>query len=108
MNPEKKARLEKAGWKVGTPAELLGLSSAEAAYVELRLRLSDAVRGLRRKKKLSQTALAGRMGSSQSRVAKLEAADETVSLDLMVRSLLALGASSTDLARIIADKAERR
>lgn len=108
MNPEKRARLEKAGWKVGSPAELLGLSSAEAAYVELRLRLSDAVRGLRREKKLSQTALAGMMGSSQSRMAKLEAADETVSLDLMVRSLLALGASSADLARIIADKVERR
>lgn len=108
MNPEKKARLEKAGWKVGTPAELLGLSSAEAAYVELRLRLSDAVRGLRRDKRLSQTALASRMGSSQSRVAKLEAADDTVSLDLMIRSLLAMGASSTDLARIIGEPTERR
>jgi DNA-binding XRE family transcriptional regulator len=108
MNPEKQARLAKAGWKVGTAAELLGLSSAEAAYVELRLRLSDAVRGLRRKKKLSQTALAGMMGSSQSRVAKLEAADETVSLDLMVRSLLTMGASNADLARIIGDRAERR
>ena len=59
-------------------------------------------------RKLSQTALAGMMGSSQSRVAKLEAADETVSLDLMVRSLLAMGASGADLARIIGDRAERR
>ncbi len=108
MNHEKGARLAKAGWRTGTPAELLGLNAAEAAYVEVRLRLSDAVRGLRHEKNLSQTALASLMGSSQSRVAKLEAADETVSLDLMVRSLLAMGVSSADLARIIDGRAARR
>jgi transcriptional regulator with XRE-family HTH domain len=45
--------------------------------------------------------LAHRLGSSQSRVAKLEAADRSVSLDLIMRSLLAIGATATDIAKWI-------
>ena len=37
MDKEKKARLEAHGWKVGSAEELLGLTSDEAAYIELRL-----------------------------------------------------------------------
>jgi len=39
--------------------------------------------------------------SSQSRLAKMEGGDPSVSLDLLIRSLLALGASNRDLARAI-------
>ena len=101
MNKEEKARLESRGWKVGSAEEFLGLTPEEAAYVELRLKLSDAVRELRRRKRLTQTQLAEMLQSSQSRVAKAEAADETVSLDLLIRSLLALGATDQDLAEVI-------
>jgi len=52
-------------------------------------------------KKLSQQQLASLIKSSQSRVAKMEAGDPTVSLDLLVKTLLALGASDRDLARAI-------
>jgi ribosome-binding protein aMBF1 (putative translation factor) len=101
MHKAKKARLEKKGWKVGTAQEFLGLSDEEAAYVDIRLRLAAAVRKRRQGARLSQTGLASRIGSSQSRVAKMEAGDPSVSLDLLIRTLLALGASSRDLARAI-------
>jgi predicted XRE-type DNA-binding protein len=104
MDEEKKARLEAQGWRVGWTEGLLGLTPAEAAYVELRLKLSDAVRELRRRKRLTQAQLAEILQSSQSRVAKAEAADETVSLDLLIRLLLALGATDRDLAEVITGK----
>ena len=104
MDPEKKARLESQGWKVGSAEEFLGLTPDEAAYVELRLKLSDAVRDYRKKKRLTQTQLAELLQSSQSRVAKAEAADESVSLDLLIRSLLALGATHQELAEVISRK----
>ena len=107
MDKEKKARLEAHGWRVGTVEELLGLTSEEAAYVELRLKLSDAVRELRKKRHLTQLQLAELLQSSQSRVAKVEAADESVSLDLLIRSLLALGATHQDLARAITSSRTR-
>lgn len=102
MDRETKARLEAKGWKIGSVEDFLGLTREEAAYVELRLKLSEAVRQLRRQKQLTQNQLAELLQSSQSRVAKAEAADESVSLDLLIRSLLALGASSQDLAKVIA------
>ena len=104
MDEEKRARLEARGWKVGSTEELLGLTPEESAYIELRLKLSDAVRELRKKKRLTQIQLAELLQSSQSRVAKAEAADETVSLDLLIRSLLALGATDRNLAEVITGK----
>jgi len=101
MDKEKKARLEARGWRVGSAEEFLGLTPEEAAYVELRLKLGDAVREYRKKKRLTQVQLAELLQSSQSRVAKAEAADESVSLDLLIRSLLALGATHQDLAKVI-------
>jgi len=102
MDKAKQKRLEAAGWKVGTAAEFLGLSDEEAAIVELRLRLSDSVRLRRTRLGLSQAAFAKRLGSSQSRVAKMEAGDPSVSLDLLLRALLALGATRREIARTIA------
>jgi predicted XRE-type DNA-binding protein len=104
MDKEKKVRLEAHGWRVGTTEELLGLTPEEVAYVELRLKLSDAVREFRKRKHLTQVQLAELLESSQSRVAKVEAADESVSLDLLIRSLLALGATHQDLATVITSR----
>jgi DNA-binding XRE family transcriptional regulator len=101
MKRDKKARLEAAGWKVGDAAEFLELSEEERAFVETRLALAQGVQERRRRQRLTQTQLARQLGSSQSRVAKIEAADASVSLDLMVRSLLRLGASKDEIARLI-------
>jgi predicted XRE-type DNA-binding protein len=107
MDKEKKARLEARGWKVGSAEEFLDLTPEEAAYIELRLKLSDAVREYRKKKHLTQVQLAELLQSSQSRVAKVEAADESVSLDLLIRTLLVLGASHQDLAKVITARVAR-
>jgi ribosome-binding protein aMBF1 (putative translation factor) len=101
MRAEKRKRLEAKGWKVGSVKEFLDLSDQEAAYIELRLKLARGLKTKRHARGLSQTQLAKAMRSSQSRVAKMEAGDPTVSLDLLVQSLLALGASNRDLGQII-------
>jgi len=97
----KKERLEAKGWRFGAAQEFLGLSDEETAYVELRLRLADSLRRRRQKRNLSQADLAKLLHSSQSRVAKMEGGDPSVSIDLLIRSLLALGASNRDLGRTI-------
>lgn len=97
MKSSKMKRLRAAGWKAGSAAGFLRLSEAEAALVELKLALVAAVRATRQKRGVSQIDLAQRLGSSQSRVAKIEAGDGSVSLDLIVRALLAAGASRKDI-----------
>jgi ribosome-binding protein aMBF1 (putative translation factor) len=101
MRAEKRKRLEAKGWKVGSVKEFLDLSDQETAYIELRLKLARGLKARRHARGLSQTQLAKAMRSSQSRVAKMEAGDPTVSLDLLLQSLLALGASNRDLGQII-------
>ena len=101
MRDAKRKRLEAAGWKVGSAAEFLGLNRDEAAYVELRLKLAEGLRKRRSRRNVTQVQLAKALRSSQSRVAKMESGDPSVSLDLLIRSLLALGASAQDLARMI-------
>ena len=95
MDANKKKHLESAGWRVGSATDFLGLSEGEAAYIDLKLTLSEKVRQCRKRKKLTQTQLAQRLKSSQSRVAKIEAGDPSVSLDLLIRSLLTLGVTKT-------------
>ncbi len=107
MNSAKKARLEAAGWKVGTADEFLGLSKEEANYVECKLALAQRLRARRIRRNLTQTALARRIGSSQSRVAKMEAGDASVSLDLLIKSFFATGAGRRQLARAIAARSYR-
>lgn len=102
MEQTKRRRLEGKGWKLGNVDQFLGLTPEETALVELRLALSRSVREYRRSRKLTQVALARLLNSSQSRVAKLEAGEASVSLDLLIRSLLTMGATPKDLARIIA------
>ena len=104
----KKAKLEKikkAGYRITDTQEFLGLSDAEAALVELKIALTERLRTVRQEKGISQIELAKRLGSSQSRVAKMEAATSDVSLDLIFKALLALGEDSKALGRAIAKAA---
>ena len=108
MNRTKRKRLEAAGWRVGTAQEFLDLTDEEAAMIEVRLQLAKALRTERTKRKLTQEDLSRKLGSSQSRVAKMEAGDPAVSLDLLVRSLFKLGATRWDVARHFAAPKRRR
>ncbi|HEY6951498.1 MAG TPA: helix-turn-helix transcriptional regulator [Bacteroidota bacterium] len=101
MNTTKRKQLEAKGWRVGTVKEFLNLSPEEAAYVEVKLALSKNLQEYRKGKKLTQEQVARLLKSSQSRIAKMEAGDPSVSLDLLVRSLLALGASKKHLAQML-------
>ena len=103
MRDDKRKRLEAKGWKVGPTRDFFGLSPDEEAYVELRLRLAEGLKQRRLRRNLTQTEFAKVVRSSQSRVAKMETGDPTVSLDLLIRSLFALGASRKDLAKLISD-----
>ena len=101
MNKTKRTRLEARGWRVGSAKDFLGLSPEEAALVETRLALSQALRSKRIAHRLTQGELARRLKSSQSRVAKMEAGDKTVSVDLLVRALFSLGAKPRDIGRAL-------
>ena len=107
MREEKKKRLVASGWKVGSAADFLGLSHEEEAYIELRLRLGDGLRRRRLQRRITQQELARSMKSSQSRIAKMEAGDPSVSLDLIIKALLTLGTSNRDLGKIIASRVHR-
>ena len=96
-------RTRKDDWKpkAGSAEEFLRLSDEESAYINLKLRLAEGLRERRQRNRLSQVELAKIIKSSQSRVAKMESGDPSVSLDLLIRSLLALGISDRELSRII-------
>ena len=97
MKTAKLERLQAADWKVGSAQDFLQLSEEEAQLIALKLALISAVKKSRIKRKLSQIDLAQRMKSSQSRIAKIEAGDPSVSLDLIVRALIASGATTRDI-----------
>lgn len=99
MSTAKLKRLKAAGWKAGSARDFLQLSGEEAMLVELKLMLTDAIKVARQKRGLSQIDLARKMGSSQSRVAKIEAGDPSVSLDLIMRAFFATGATRRELQR---------
>lgn len=104
MKNEKRRKLESAGWRVGDAREFLDLTPDESAFVEIKLALARRVRELREERNWTQAEFAKHVGSSQSRVAKMEAADPTVSVDLLVRSLLAAGADRQDLGRVVGSR----
>ena len=104
MRKQKRKRLEATGWKIGTVKEFLGLSDEESAYIELKVKLAAGLKQRRQQQGLSQLELAAKLQSSQSRVAKMEAGDPSVSLDLLVRSLITLGSSDRELSQIIATR----
>ncbi len=104
MSTDKLKRLRAAGWKVGSAEDFLQLNDEEARLVALKLALISAVKKSRIKRKLSQTDLAQRMKSSQSRIAKIEAGDSSVSLDLIVRALIACGATTRDIQAAFTSK----
>lgn len=93
--------LEKKAWKFGSTAEFLGLSEEETTYIEMKIALSEKLKNRRLRKKLTQAELAKLVHSSQSRIAKMEAGDPSVSIDLLVKSLIALGVSKKELGQSI-------
>jgi ribosome-binding protein aMBF1 (putative translation factor) len=105
MKTTKRKALEKRGWRVGSAQDFLALSDEEATIVELKLAMAKLLRERRADSHLSQEALAKLLRSSQSRVAKMEAGDHSVSIELLLRALLRLGTTKRELAKLIATAA---
>ena len=103
MDNNKRQRLEKAGWQVGTVTEFLELSQSESEMVELKLALSRQFKSLRERQNLSQQALAEKIKSSPSNVAKIEAGDSSVTIDLMIQGLFSMGATCQEIAKAMLD-----
>ncbi len=102
MKATKKKSLEAKGYKVSDTQEFLGMTDEEYAFVEMKALLAKSLKDMRKSKKVSQAKLAQRIGSSQSRVAKMEAGDPSVSADLLFKGMLALGATRKDISRALA------
>ena len=101
MNKQKRKKLEEKGFRVGSAAEFLDLTPEEEAYIEIRLAVSNMIKTQRTKRGWTQAQLARAMGSSQSRIAKLEAGDPSTSLDLMIKTLLRLGISKKEIGKLL-------
>lgn len=107
MHAAKRKKLEASGWKIGSAEEFLELTPEESAYIDMKLALSSSLKERRRQSNLSQVELARMVKSSQSRIAKMESGDPSVSMDLLLKSLLALGASPKDVASTISSSHPR-
>ena len=102
MDSKKKKKLEAKGWVFGDAADFLGLTPEEARLIDLKLALRASIKEERTKQEITQEELAKAMGSSQSRIAKMERGDPAVSVDLLLKALMALGMSNKQISKIIA------
>jgi|SRR6185369_10380133 predicted XRE-type DNA-binding protein len=107
MKASTKKKLRADGWEVGTVAQFLGLTKEDRAFVALKVALSRELRRRREANEMTQAQLAKRVGSSQPRVAFMESSEKSVSIDLLVHALLAMGASLNDLADVIRSAGRR-
>jgi DNA-binding XRE family transcriptional regulator len=101
MKQSKRRRLEATGWKFGSAKEFASLTDEDVEYIELHLSLAALLKKRRQSLGYTQTEVADLISSSQSRVAKMEAGDPSVSIDLLIRSLLALGVNRKQMGRAI-------
>jgi len=101
MDQAKRERLESKGWKIGTVADFLELTPDEALFVEIKLALSHSLKE-RRQQLMTQRELALKISSSQPRIAKAENGDASVSLELLIRAMLAIGVTPQDIGQVIA------
>ena len=101
MDKGNKHQLEAKGYRIGDANDFLELSPEESAYIEMKLALSQALARKRKQRRLTQLELAQKLNSSQSRIAKMEKGDPTVSVDLLVKALLAMGATKKSIAKTI-------
>jgi ribosome-binding protein aMBF1 (putative translation factor) len=106
MDKKKRQQLEEKGFRVGSAADFLELTQEEEAYIDIRLDFSNLVKTQRVKRGWTQEQLARAIGSSQSRIAKLEGGDLGISMDLMMKALLRLGSSKKQIGKLLEGELE--
>ncbi len=102
MDQTKRERLKSKGWKIGTVSDFLELTPEEVILIEIKLALSQSLKE-RQQKLMTQTELASKISSSQHQIAKAENGDASVSIELLIRAMLATGATAQDIGQVIAD-----
>jgi len=107
MKAPVRKKLEKAGWHIGDAKDFLGLSEEESTYLEIKIALTEALIRTRSQAGISQSELAKMMHSSQSRVAKMEAGDSSVSTDLLIKALIYLGLGAQGVSRCMSRELKR-
>lgn len=100
MDAVKRAKLEAAGYSVGSVQDFLGLTDVEAALVEIKLALAKEIKATRAAKRMTQKQLAALVETSQPRVVTMERGD--ASLDLLTKTLVALGVGRSRLGELVA------
>ncbi len=103
MDSKKRDKLAAKGFTVGSVTDFLQLTPAKAAFIGLRLEIGKLLTQQRKKKRWTQARLAETIGSSQSRVAKMESGDVGVTIDLMIRALFQLGLDKKQLGRALSE-----
>ena len=106
MEKNKRDKLKEKGYRIGSAADFLKLTPEEEAYIDIRLDISNMVKAQRAKKGWTQEQLARSIGSSQSRIAKLEAGDPGISMDLMIKAVLRLGTSKKQIGKLLEGELE--
>jgi predicted XRE-type DNA-binding protein len=101
MDAKKKNKLEAAGFAVGDAQDFLKLSDAEMEYIHIKRSLAKTLEQRRKKRNLTQVEAAKLLKTSQSRLAKMEHAEKSVSIDLLIRSTLSLGATTKELKQAL-------
>jgi ribosome-binding protein aMBF1 (putative translation factor) len=106
MEKNKRDKLKEKGYQIGSVADFLELTPEEEAYIDIRLDISNMVKAQRAKRGWTQEQLARSIGSSQSRIAKLEGGDPGISMDLMIKALLRLGTSKKQIGKLLEGELE--
>jgi DNA-binding XRE family transcriptional regulator len=101
MRKNKAAKLMKAGWKVGSASDFLGLSEEESAIIDMKISLSKKLVALRKTSQLTQVQAAKVLHTSQSRIAKMESGDPSVSIELLIKGMIGLGASKRTVGQTL-------
>jgi plasmid maintenance system antidote protein VapI len=108
MNKFARDSLKNHGYKIGDASEFLNLTDEESAFVEMKVSLAQFLLEKRKDNHLTQIEFAKLIRSSQSRVAKMEKGEPSVTIDLILRSLIALGTGPKEIARKIEEVKPRK
>lgn len=102
-NKAKIERLKAKGYEFHEDATaIFDLSQEDAEMIDLHVRLAIKLKQTRTAQHMTQAALAKRLASSQSRIARMESADPGVTIDALIRALFSLGLKTPDLIQALA------
>ena len=101
MDTKKRKQLEAAGYQITDSADWLGLTPQEQAIVNMRVNFALEIERVRKASNITQRELADKIGTRQSGVARMLNNPTTATIDSLIKTLLALGASPKRIAALI-------